>query len=308
MIKIHGHTISTIVVSTIMGHHGDGMFPYNLTSLSYRKAMRAIRKTETTIFSKSSTRFERKGNYNFWDPKTWDCVQNLPDKGMINAYGLTNPGVEVCAEKITEAIKKGYDVIPNFFPEFGDDLETTISHTQEAIALLGYKMEKDLWAIELNLSCPNDKTEIKNNIAKTPKLVRAVKATFPRLTIIAKTSIVHPYEFLQELETAGADILHLVNSIPYNMIFKDTSPISKYGVCGTSGGPAFKPALKYTIGASKITKVPLIAGCGIVTFENFCQYREETRAGSFSVCTGLKCDTEEMIMLIKIYNNKRGQI
>jgi dihydroorotate dehydrogenase (NAD+) catalytic subunit len=302
MIKINGHTISTIVVSTIMGHYGRGMFPYNIKSLSYRKAMRVIRETRTTIFSKSSTALKRTGNYNKWDPRTWDCVRDIPNMGMVNAYGLTNEGAEKCAIGIKSSIKKGFNVIPNYFPQFGDDDELTLQQARRAISIFASRLEKDFWAIEFNFSCPNDKRKIEENIAKAVHFVNRIRISFPWLTIIAKTSIVHPYEFLQELETAGADILHLVNSIPYGMIFDDESPVSKYGEGGVSGGPAFELALKYTSRVSKITRVPLIAGCGITDAEKFCRYREETRAESFSICTGLKYNTKEMIMLIRVYN------
>lgn len=305
MIKVNGHTISTIVVSTILGHHGDGMFPLSL-SPSYRKAMRAIRQTNTTVLSKSSTALGRIGNYHPWKPWTWGCIRNLPNTGMVNAYGLTNQGVESCAKGINSAIEKGFDVIPNFFPEFGDDIEETIKQTRKSIIALKRILKENLWAIEINYSCPNDKSKIKDNIAKAVKHANQIRIAFPWLTIIAKTSIVHPYEFLQELEAAGVDVFHLVNTIPYGVLYPEKkSPLHHLGGGGVSGGPTFEMAFKYNSGALKIINKPAIVGCGIVSLDRFCRYRKETNAKAFSVCTGLKLNMNEMLTLIETHNGRK---
>jgi dihydroorotate dehydrogenase (NAD+) catalytic subunit len=307
MIKINGHTISTVVVSTIMGHHGDGMFPLYFRP-SYLRAMRVIRQTNTTVLSKSSTALGRIGNYHPWKPQTWGCIRDLPNMGMINAYELTNDGVASCAKGINLAIKKGFDVIPNFFPEFGDDFELTLLNIKDSIEIFYRKLEEKFWAIELNFSCPNDKVTIEKNIAKAVKLVSRLRIAFQRLTIIAKTSIVHPYEFLQELEIAGVNVFHLINTIPYNTLYPDPkkkSPLHHLGGGGVSGGPAFEMAFEYTSGALKKISKPAIVGCGIVTNEQFRKYREETGAESISICTGLKHNTNEMLTLIKIYNGRK---
>jgi len=302
MIKINNRVISTVVVSTILGHYGRGMFPYNIISPSYRKVRAAIKATKTTILTKSSTLVARQGNYSQWKPWTWGCVRDLPNMGMLNAYGLTNPGVEICAREIMRSIKAGYNVIPNFFPDFQNTL-LAAPETELAIMIMQHELKDKLWAIELNFSCPNDKVAIEKNIANSAKLVKRLKKTVPWLVIIAKTSIVHPYEFLQELELAGVDIFHLINSIPYNALFENQSPLRHLGGGGVSGGPAFAAALKYVSGARKVIKKDIIAGCGAVTINNFRRYRE-VGANSVSICAGIVKNTRQMTDLIKIHNSK----
>jgi len=303
VIKVNNRVISTVVVSTILGHYGRGMFPYDIISSSYRKAKSVIKETKTTVFTKSSTLWARQGNYNQWKPWTWGCVRDLPNMGMLNAYGLTNPGVEICAKQINKSVRRGFNVIPNFFPEFGNDDELTFRQGREAILTFVGKLEGNFWAIELNLSCPNDKVAIEKNIAKAANLVKCLKIMFPWLTIIAKTSIVHPYEFLQELEFAGVDVFHLINSIPYGMLFEGRSPLSHLGGGAVSGGPAFADALKYVRGARKAIKKDIIAGCGATTMIHFRRYCE-IGANSVSVCTGIVKNTRQMTDLIRIHNSK----
>ncbi len=301
MIRVNEHTVSNIGVSTITGHSGKGMFPLTLNP-DYREAMNVIKATKTTVFPKSSTRFKHIGNYRPWQPWTWKCIRDLPGMGMLNAYGLTNPGIIVCGDKISSSIDKEYNVIPNYFPQFGGNLDLTIKLTEEAIRSLAQKLGDHFWAIELNFSCPNDKTAIKDNIVSAVKLVNRLKIIFPWLTIIAKTSIVHPYSFLQELETAGVDIFHLVNTIPYNMLFNDMSPLHNLGGGGVSGSPAFEMAFKYSAEARKKINKPTIMGCGVTTEDNLRKYIEEGGADAVSICTGLKRNTKEMIKLIEVYN------
>src|SRR4030042_3746635 len=109
--------ISRVVISTALGPDGPGIFPYTLCP-SYRRLARAIHETGTTVLSKSSTRFKRIGNFLPWNPLTWRYIRRLPEGGMLNAYGLTNAGVEACARDLRVSGEHGLQVLPNFYPEF----------------------------------------------------------------------------------------------------------------------------------------------------------------------------------------------
>ncbi len=151
-----GFTISNVGISTAFGHSGGGMFPYTLRP-AYRMLMHIARKTKTSIIAKSATRFSRQGNFNLYDWRTWKYVQRISgtQTGMLNAYGLTNDGVEIEASRILKAWKKGLFVIPNFFPEFAKGEDAAIRETLEAIEIYRRILGYWFWIMEINYSCPN---------------------------------------------------------------------------------------------------------------------------------------------------------
>ena len=121
-----------MVISTALGHDGRGIFPYTLLP-GYRRLLAAVRDTGATVFTKSATRFKRRGNFIPANPLTWKYIRRLPDMGMLNAYGLTNAGVEVCALDIRRACDLGFKIIPNIYPEFIKGTDTAIQETLAAV-------------------------------------------------------------------------------------------------------------------------------------------------------------------------------
>ncbi|HLM84330.1 MAG TPA: hypothetical protein VK254_03935, partial [Candidatus Bathyarchaeia archaeon] len=192
----NGKKISDVVISTALGHGGSGMFPYNLLP-GYRSLMRAARKTGTTIFSKSATRHKRIGNFILEDPRTWKYVQRIRGSfnGMLNAYGLTNEGAAIEAQKIYRAREGGFSVIPNFFSEFAKGKSVAIRETLEAIEIYARVLGNQFSAVELNYSCPNSGCEIRANMENCADCTSEVKKAFPWLFVIAKIAYDHPFEF-----------------------------------------------------------------------------------------------------------------
>jgi len=279
-----GKKISNVVISTALGHSGGGMFPYNLLP-AYRSVMRLAQKTGTTIFSKSATRFKRVGNFVLGNPLTWHYVRRIRGSfsGMLNAYGLTNEGVEVEAAGILEATKSGFNVIPNFFPEFSKGREVAIRETLEAVEIYSRILGDRFSAIELNYSCPNSGCDIRANMEACAECTRAVKNFLPWLFVIAKIGYDHPYEFSQEQERSGADAIHAINTIRYQVIFNKPSPFGQKGG-GVSGGPAKMRAMEYNKSLPKLVSVPLIFGCGVEDFIDVCRYMD-MGADSVSMCS-----------------------
>ena len=134
MIASAKRQISPVVISTALGHDGRGIFPYTLLP-GYRRLLAAVRDTGATVFTKSATRFKRRGNFIPANPLTWKYIRRLPDMGMLNAYGLTNAGVEVCAPDIRRACDEGFKIIPNIYPEFIKGTAIAIRETLEAVAI-----------------------------------------------------------------------------------------------------------------------------------------------------------------------------
>ncbi len=287
MIIVGPRRISTIVLSTALGPDGRGIFPYTLIP-AYRRLMQAIRQTGAAVLAKSATRRPRRGNFVPANPLTWKYIRRLPDCGMLNAYGLTNDGVEMIAPRLAAACQEGLQVIPNFWPEFGKGAEGAVQETLEAATLYRQHLGEAFFALELNFSCPNVPEDLACHLAGGLDCVRALKAAHPDLFLIAKLSVRHPFEFAQELQKVGADALHAVNTIPYELVFPPDryppSPLAAVGGGGVSGGPAFPLAYQYNKGLRPRVQLPLIMGCG-VTSEKDVQRYLDIGADAVSLCT-----------------------
>ncbi|KJR43338.1 Dihydroorotate dehydrogenase, classes 1 and 2 [Candidatus Magnetoovum chiemensis] len=299
MIKLEDNYISNIVISTSLGFYGAGMFPYSLDP-RYRKVLRIVKDKKITVLTKSATRYNRLGNFALTRPWTWKYIKTLPDKkSLLNAYGLTNKGAEVHAKNLHKSYKKGLNVIPNFYPEFSKGIDKAISQTKEAVNLYKKYNSQNFWAIELNFSCPNSKEIICENTKMSIDCVREIVRDFPALKIIAKTSIVHPYEFYQELENVGVHVIHAVNTVPYNMVFGDdkASPFYRVGSGGVSGAAAFDLAYKYNKELRKKVNIPIIMGCGVSSADDV-KKLFDIGANSVSICTMAVRNIKETISVL----------
>ncbi len=278
------HKISPAVISTALGIDGRGIFPYTLLP-AYRRLIHAVRATGTTVLTKSATRFARRGNFIPPNPFTWKYIRRLPGKGMLNAYGLTNAGVAACAPRIRAAADLGFKVIPNFYPEFIRGTEAAIQETLEALEIYRETLGPHFWALELNFSCPNSAEELSANAAQGLRCAQEVRKQYPALFLIAKISICHPVAFAQELERAGVNALHAINTVPYGIIFPDRrSPLWQVGGGGVSGGPAFAAAYDYNRELRRQVGGLLIMGCGVRDLTDVQKYRD-IGADAVSFCT-----------------------
>jgi len=287
MVSSDNHKISPIVISTALGLGGRGIFPYTLWP-AYRRLLRSVRETGTTVLTKSSTRFKRKGNLIPWNPLTWKYIRRLPGMGMLNAYGLTNEGAARAGAEIRLAVDAGFRVIPNFYPEFAKGTDRAIRETLEALEIFQFLLGQRFWSVELNFTCPNSAEEIRENVAQGLKCSREVRGKYPGLFIIAKVSICHPYEFAQELEELGINAIHAINTIPYEIIYppphNPRSPLWQVNGGGVSGGPAFNAAYKYNRELRQKVKLFLIMGCGVTSREDVKKYFD-LGADAVSFCT-----------------------
>lgn len=272
------------MISTALGPSGRGLFPYTLWP-DYLRLRRAVKATGTTVFTKSATRFRRRGNFRPANPCTWKYIQRLPQMGMLNAYGLTNPGVEILAPKITKSVERGWRVIPNFYPEFAKGLDTAVRETLQALEIYRRNLDTAFSALEINFSCPNSREAIRDNVAHGLALIRQVRENYPDLFLVVKLSVLHPYEFAQELERLGVSALHAVNTIPYELVYPGKrSPLWQVGGGGVSGGPAFPQALAYNAGLRTQVKIPLIMGGGVASRSDVRRYFD-LGADAVSLCT-----------------------
>lgn len=310
MIRIGDRKLSTLVISTALGPDGRGLFPYTLLP-AYRRLVRAVKESGTTVITKSASRHPRQGNFVLANPLTWKYIRRLPDCGLLNAYGLTNPGVEKLAPRIAAACRAGFRVVPNFWPEFRNDLEITLKETLEAVSLYRRHLGADFFALELNISCPNVPEAAACGMEEVLGLIKALRRAHPALFLIIKISVGHPYEFAQELERLGVGALHAVNTIPYEMVFPPDryppSPLAAVGGGGVSGGPAFPLAYQYNAGLRERVNLPLIFGCGVTGPEEVRRYLA-LGAQSVSLCTLALRDPDAARELLAVYQGRQRRM
>jgi dihydroorotate dehydrogenase len=301
MMQSSKRPISPVVISTALGHDGRGIFPYTLLP-GYRRLRRIIRASGTTIFAKSTTLLERRGNFIPTNPFTWKYIRRLPDMGMLNAYGLTNAGVAAIAAGIRETCDLGLNVIPNLYPEFIKGADQAIQDAHEALEIYRRSLGPHFHALELNFSCPNSEEAIAENVLQGLQCIQSVRQRYPDLYLIAKIGICHPYEFAQELERAGADAIHAVNTVPYSIVFPlERSPLHRVGGGGVSGGPAFPLVLKYNQELRKKVSLFLIMGCGIRNQQDVQRFFD-LGADAVSLCTLALRHPQEAARVIEKYN------
>ena len=178
--------------------------------------------------------------------------------GVINAIGLSNPGVENFKfeleklDKSVPAIASIYGANPEEFSEIATSVEGLVD------------------ALELNVSCPHAMGGCGAAIGQDPKLteeiVRSVKKSVKIPVFVKLTpNVTDIVEIANNAEDAGADALTLINSLgPGMRIDIETgTPILKNRFGGLSG-PAIKPiAIRCVYDVFDSVDIPIIGVGGI---------------------------------------------
>jgi len=186
--------------------------------------------------------------------------------GLINAVGLSNPGVEVMTEEIRAAREQlsplGVPLIASIFADtiygFGN------------IAQFVSEAKPDL--IEINISCPNIDHRYQAMFAADPYVAGQVTRRVKRNTdipVLVKlspnvTSIVSIAEAVVE---AGADGITAINSLGPGLILdiETARPVLSHGPGGVSG-PAVRPiAVRCVQTICQAVDVPVVAVGGVTT-------------------------------------------
>ncbi len=178
-----------------------------------------------TFVIKTLTRQPRKGNLRMYKP--WGCVRLLPGGGAVNSVGLTNPGIEWWCQSIGPRVQgSGFSLVGSIIAD----------STQEWVEMAQMLNPFPLKALELNMSCPNttDHKVLSEHADTLAAMVQEVKRV-SKFSLIAKLSIVHPYqELVGKLE--GLVEAVSINTIPWNRIYPNrTSPLAHLGGGGVSG-------------------------------------------------------------------------
>ena len=199
--------------------------------------------------------------------------------GIINAIGLSSPGVEAFIDELerVDRIK-------------GKSIASIYGATPEEFAYVAGKVENLVDMIELNVSCPHAMEGYGASIGQNPELTRnVVKAVKDAVDvpILAKLTpnVTDISEIAVAAEEAGADGLTLINSLGPGMKIDIVTgnPIlaNKFG--GMSG-PAIKPiAVRCVYDAFAATDIPIVGVGGI---RNYADVIEFLYAGASAVQIG----------------------
>ena len=181
--------------------------------------------------------------------------------GLINAVGLTNPGIDAFREEMELLRSKKKPVVLSIFGN-------TVEEITE-VARKGIKLKPA--AIELNLSCPHAEIgQIAHSPDLTHKYVSAVKDTvdcqlFAKLTPNASDIIAVG----KAAEEAGADAIVAINTLRGMKIdIYQMRPVLGHKVGGLSGPPIFPVAVRCVYGLSQALSIPIIGVGGVTTWED----------------------------------------
>ncbi len=182
------------------------------------------------------------------------------EKGLMNAVGLSNPGIGAFTEEIKKIRQKNIPLILN-----------TIGKTPQEMAQVAKKGEQaGAGIIELNPSCPNVTHE--KPYASDPKLLKELITTVKKrikIPVIVKLSpnVENIKEIAKSAEQAGADGITAINTVGPGMLIDIAAkkPVLDFKTGGISG-PAIRPiAVRCVYDIYETVKIPIIGTGGITS-------------------------------------------
>ncbi|MFY9488846.1 MAG: dihydroorotate dehydrogenase [Solirubrobacterales bacterium] len=201
--------------------------------------------------SKTITREPRAGNP---PPRLWELGQ-----GMINSIGLPNKGLDRFVDE--DLPQYATLPVPLIVSVMGFNPEELIEILQRLDG------RSEIAAIELNFSCPNVKTG--NIVGSVPSETESMMAQLRPVStkpLIAKLSpsTARPDLVAAAAESAGADAVSLINTLPGMAVHPISGEPWLGGTTGGISGPAIRPvALAQTAQVASSVAVPVVAMGGI---------------------------------------------
>ncbi|MCX8194920.1 MAG: dihydroorotate dehydrogenase [Candidatus Micrarchaeota archaeon] len=214
--------------------------------------IRAAKEGAGAVTSKSCSLLPREGHNN---PTMMGC-----QPFMLNAIGLSNPGVDEEVEEIRIAVKRaGVPVIASIFAHSVEDFAKLASRISEAKPHM----------IEMNISCPNVHREGKMFSASPSDAASAVaaarEATSAPISAKLSPDVPNIGEIAAACVGAGANCITAVNTMGGMLIDAYARRPVLFNEYGGVSGPALKPiALKavYSIRKAIGPDVPIIGTGG----------------------------------------------
>ena len=190
------------------------------------------------------------------------------DGGIINAIGLSNPGVDNFKEELKQVERDDNVVIASIYGATPDEFSRLVGEVQDYVDM-----------IELNISCPHAMEGYGASIGQdcnlSHKIVSASKDASD-VPIIAKLTpnVTDIVEIAKTCEDAGADALSLINTLgPGMKINIDVARPVLSNKFGGMSGKAIKPiAISNVYSVYEAVDVPLIGVGGIYSFEDVVEF------------------------------------
>lgn len=181
--------------------------------------------------------------------------------GLINAIGLQNPGVDKVINEEVKELRKVYkeQIIANVGGHSVYEYVETVRK---------FNTCDEVFAIELNISCPNVKgggMAFGTDSAVAASLVREVKKVSNK-PIIVKLSpnVTDIVKMAKAVEEAGADAISLINTLVGMRInLRTGEPIISIKKGGYSGPGIYPVALRMVYEVSHAVNIPIIGMGGI---------------------------------------------
>jgi dihydroorotate dehydrogenase (NAD+) catalytic subunit len=221
--------------------------------------------------------------------------------GLLNAVGLTNPGIDAFEEEM-QILRE--TKVPVVLSVFGDSPEE-IAVVAEKGANMGPS------AIELNLSCPHAEiSQISHSPAVTSEYVKAVKEVvdlpvFAKLTPNA-TDYVSVGKAAQD---AGANAIVAINTVRAMKIdILQQRPVLGNISGGLSGPPIFPIAVRCVYNLHNALSIPIIGVGGVSTWEDAVEMHL-AGASAIQIGTAVMEDIEVFSKIkkgVKSYLNEKG--
>ncbi|MFW9966025.1 MAG: dihydroorotate dehydrogenase [Candidatus Thorarchaeota archaeon] len=181
--------------------------------------------------------------------------------GLLNAVGLTNPGIDSFVEEMIELKKSDMSIVLSIFGNSPQEIAD--------VASKGVEMEPN--AIELNLSCPHAEiAQISHDPSLTYEYVKAVKdavgcPVFAKITPNASDIV----SVGIAAERAEADAIVAINTVRAMKIdIHQRRPVLGNEVGGLSGPPVFPIAVRCIYDLHKALSIPIIGVGGVTTWQD----------------------------------------
>lgn len=181
--------------------------------------------------------------------------------GLVNAIGLQNPGVDKVVNEELAKLKKVYNdlVIANVGGHSINEYVETCKKFNDA---------ETVFAVELNISCPNVKgggMAFGTDPEVASSLVKEVKKVLKKPLIVKLSpNVTDIVKMAKAVEEAGADAISLINTLVGMRInLKTGEPIISIKKGGYSGPGIFPVALRMVYEVSHAVSIPVIGMGGI---------------------------------------------
>lgn len=203
--------------------------------------------------------------------------------GLINSIGLQNPGVDKVISEELPKLKKVYNkkVIANVGGHSVSEYVETVEK---------FNVADDVFAIELNISCPNVSgggLVFGTDVNVVEQLVKAVKKVSLKPVIVKLSpNVTDVVALAKAAESGGADGLSLINTL-LGMRFDllTAKPIIAVKRGGYSGEGVYPVALRMVYEVYDAVKLPIIGMGGVSRAEDVI---EMMYAGATAVMVGTK--------------------